>query len=211
MKVSKATAAAHRATLLEQAGRLFRRHGIEAVGVAEVTRAAGLTHGAFYGHFASKTALAAEATAASLQTGAERWRRRAARARANGADPLAAIIDAYLSPAHRDAPEDGCALASLGPEVSRAEPPLSASLHDGVADLLAVLEEEIAVLDESLPPAERRRIALAILSAMTGGVVLSRALASDPDASLAALRAAAALARAAVAHAAVACAAAPQR
>jgi len=197
MKVSKATAAAHRATLLEQAGRLFRRHGIEAVGVADVTRAAGLTHGAFYGHFASKTALAAEATAASLRGGAERWRRRASRARANGTDPLTAIIDAYLSPAHRDAPEDGCALASLGPEVSRADPPLSESLQGGVADLLAVLEAEIGALASPPAPAECRRMALAMLSAMTGGVVLSRALASDPDASLAALRAAAAMARAA--------------
>jgi TetR/AcrR family transcriptional repressor of nem operon len=192
MKVSKATAAAHRLALLEQAGRLFRRHGIEAVGVAEVTRAAGLTHGAFYGHFPSKAALAAEATSDSLLSGAARWRRRAARARAAGADPLAAIVAAYLSPSHRDSPEQGCALASLGPEASRAEAALAGALHQGVDSLLAVLGEELAA--RGMPADRRRGVALAMLSAMTGGIVLARALAADDAASRAALDAAAVLA-----------------
>ena len=196
MKVTKEAAAAHRDALLQQAGRLFRRRGIEAVSLAEVSRAAGLTHGAFYGHFPSKTALAAEATAASLEGGAQRWRRRAARARAAGTDPLAAIIDAYLSPAHRDAPEDGCALAALGPEIVRAEPPLGTALRGGVGALLEVLGEEIASLVPILSPSARHDMALGMLAAMTGGLVLARALAADAPASMAALRSAAATARA---------------
>jgi TetR/AcrR family transcriptional repressor of nem operon len=195
MKVSKATAAAHRLALLEQAGRLFRRRGIEAVGVAEVARAAGLTHGAFYGHFPSKAALAAESTGGSLLEGAARWRRRAERARAAGADPLAAIVAAYLSPAHRDAPETGCALASLGPEASRAEPALAGSLHQGVDALLCVLDEELTA--RGLAAGQCRGAALAMLSAMAGGLVLARALAADEAASRAALDSAAALALAA--------------
>jgi len=195
MKVSRTTAAAHRQALLEQAGRLFRRHGFDAVSIADVARAAGLTHGAFYGHFPSKAALAAAAARESLESGALHWRRRGERARAAGADPLVAIIGAYLSEAHRDRPEEGCALATLGPEVSRAEPPLSDALRGGVDLLLVVLEEEIARLDPGGAAASRCGAALAMLAAMTGGVVLARALAADPAASRAALDSAARLAR----------------
>ena len=90
MRVSRQTLAAHRSAILDQASRLFRGRGLDGVGVADITRAAGLTHGAFYGHFPSKTALAAEACGRSLLQGAEHWRGRAARARAAGRDPLAA-------------------------------------------------------------------------------------------------------------------------
>src|SRR5471030_2504976 len=136
MRVTKQTQARHRAAILDEAGKLFRRDGIDAVGVADITRAAGLTHGAFYGHFPSKTALAAEACRQSLIEGAEHWRSRAARARAVGKSPLAAIIDAYLTEWHRDHPESGCALSSLGPEISRAEPVLRQALSDGIDALI---------------------------------------------------------------------------
>jgi TetR/AcrR family transcriptional repressor of nem operon len=197
MKVSRALAAEHRQALLEQAGRLFRARGIEGVSLAEVARAAGLTHGAFYGHFPSKSALAAEAVQASLEAGAAHWRRRAARARAAGADPLAAVIGAYLTERHRDAPEAGCALAALGPEVSRAGEKLSDALRDGTETLAEFLAGEVAALYPGLPSPECRARGLAILSAMTGGLVVSRALLADPDASRAALQGAARLARAA--------------
>lgn len=190
MKVSKATAIAHRDELLAQAARLFRRQGIGGVGVADVTRAAGLTHGAFYGHFLSKAALAAEAAAVSLHGAADRWRRRAARARVAGADPLMAIVASYLSPAHRDTPEEGCALATLGPEISRAGPPLHDALRAGTCALLAVLDDELAARNPAQDAASRQQAALAMLAAMTGGLLLARALAADEAASLAALRAA---------------------
>ena len=84
--------AAHRAAILEQAGRLFRQHGIDGVAVADITGAAGLTHGAFYGHFPSKTALAAESCRATLEHSAQRWRQRAAEASSAGADPARALV-----------------------------------------------------------------------------------------------------------------------
>src|ERR1700733_562867 len=102
MRVNRKTMAEHRAAILEQAGRLFRRHGIDGVAVADITGAAGLTHGAFYGHFPSKTALAAESCRATLELSAHRWRQRAAEARNTGADPIAALIDAYLAPTRLD-------------------------------------------------------------------------------------------------------------
>ena len=202
MRVTRAQASEHRQALLEQAGRLFRARGIDGVSLAEVARAAGLTHGAFYGHFASKTALVAEAVQGSLLAGAGHWRRRAARARDAGGDPLAAIVDGYLTERHRDAPEAGCALAALGPEMSRAHlnqegAPLADALREGTEALALVLAEEVAVLHPALSPVECRARGLAILAAMTGGLVLARALAADPDASRTALDAAARAARSA--------------
>lgn len=195
MKVSRIVAAEHRRVLLEQSGRMLRRHGIEGVSIAGVARAAGLTHGAFYGHFASKAALVAEAIGDSLIEAAGRWRARAARRRGAGGEGLGALIAGYLTEAHRDAPESGCALAALGPEMSRGEPVVAAALQAGTAALVAVLAEEIGVLHPELAPAARRGRALAVLAAMTGGLVLARALAADGAESRAALDCAAVVAR----------------
>ena len=186
--------AAHRAAILEQAGRLFRRHGIDGVAVADITGAAGLTHGAFYGHFPSKTALAAESCRASLEHSAQRWRQRAAEASSAGADPIAALIDAYLEPTRRDHRETGCTLVALGPEASR-DPALLPAMASGVTALTDVLQELLAERRPDDPPAVRVQAALAILVAMNGGLNLARALAADPEQSAAALRAAAALAK----------------
>jgi TetR/AcrR family transcriptional repressor of nem operon len=194
MRVNPTTFAAHRAAILHQASRLFRRRGLGGVGVAEISRAAGLTHGAFYGHYPSKAALAAEALGGSLLEAAAKWRRRTQAARAQGRDGLAVLVEGYLTEQHRDSLDDGCALAALGPEVSRADPPLPEALHQGVAALVAALQDEIALTHPVLNAAACRDAALAMLAAMNGGLILARALAGDPDASRAALRSAADLA-----------------
>jgi TetR/AcrR family transcriptional repressor of nem operon len=197
MRVDRQTMRSHRASLLTAAGRLFRARGIASVSISEISRAAGLTHGAFYGHFGGKTVLAAEACRRSLTDGAARWRARSARARAEGRDPLSAIIESYLSERHRDAPEDGCALAALGPEIARAGQPLSGALDAGVSALVEVLDEEIGLARPDLTTASRHQAALATLAALTGGLTVARAMSGDPDRSRAALSAAASLARAA--------------
>ncbi len=186
--------AAHRASILRHAGRLFRQHGIGGVAVADITGAAGLTHGAFYGHFPSKTALAAEACRHSLENSARIWRERAAEARAAGKDPLAALIDAYLTPKHRDSREASCMLASLGPEASR-DPQLCPDLAVGVNALAGVLQELIAERRPDDEPKQHHRAALAVLAALSGGLNLARALSADPERSAAALESAAVLAR----------------
>ncbi len=195
MRVDRPTVACHRAAILQAAGRLFRRRGIAAVPVADITREAGLTHGAFYGHFASKDALAAESCRTSLEDAAARWAARAGQARSLGREPIAALIDGYLTERHRDAPEEGCALAALGPEIARAGPPLSDALGTGVAALAAVLEQEIARRTPGIAETDRVRTALAILAALTGGIVLARACRADPERSRATLAGAASLAR----------------
>jgi TetR/AcrR family transcriptional repressor of nem operon len=194
MRVSRQTLAAHRASMLAQAAKLFRGRGIGAVAVADITAAAGMTHGAFYGHFPSKSALVAEAFQSTLRDSAVLWRARADQARADGRDPLATLIDRYLSERHRDDPETGCALASLAGEMVR-EAAMQDAVVAGIGSLASVLQDEIARLHPDASPSEHEASALAILAAMNGGLVLARALAHDPARSDAVLRATAAMAR----------------
>ena len=195
MRVTPQTFTAHGAALRDAAARLFRAQGLESVRVADVSTAAGLTHGAFYGHFPSKAALAEAACAESLRRSAERWRAAAAAARAGGRDPLHEIIDRYLTGQHRDAPGRGCWLGALGAESARAEPGLQAALAGGTALLHAVLTDELAARHPGWDTRQIQAGASAVLAALVGGLTLARALAPDPAASGAALAAAAALAR----------------
>jgi TetR/AcrR family transcriptional repressor of nem operon len=194
MKVDRETMAAHRAAILTQAGKLFRQHGIDGVAVADITGAAGLTHGAFYGHFSSKSALVADACRTSLEHAAAIWRQRAAAATHAGADPIAALIDAYLTPERRDQPDSSCMLAALGSEACR-EPNLQSAMAAGVTALVSVLQELIAERRPDATPAAHAQAALAALAAMSGGLTLARTLAADPERSAAALEGAAALAK----------------
>src|SRR5580765_8284511 len=106
-----------RERILRAAARAIRKHGYEGVGVAEVMKEAGLTHGGFYAHFESRDALLA---AAAEQAGAESNEKLSrAVASANPGQELTALVDAYLSDRHAAAPEEGCAIAAAGSEVPR--------------------------------------------------------------------------------------------
>src|SRR5882672_2505623 len=96
MKVTREQAAANRDRIVEAAGALFRRHGFDGIGVADIMKAAGLTHGGFYGHFASKEDLAAEACAHARR---DPW---ASRMDAPPEQRLEGIVQSYLAPRHRD-------------------------------------------------------------------------------------------------------------
>ena len=98
--------------ILKEAARLFRERGFDGAGVAEIMKAAGLTHGAFYAHFASKEALEAEAVERVFAQSDNRIYALSANAR----DPKRVFLDNYLSAAHRDHPGSGCVIAALGPE-----------------------------------------------------------------------------------------------
>ena len=171
MRVSREQAAANRARVVAAAGRLFRERGFDGVAVADLMQAAGLTHGGFYGHFASKEALAAEACGRNLEEAAERWQARAAAA---PKDPFGAIVRGYLDFAHRDDPGSGCVLSALGEETRRQGPAVRRSVTAG-------LERLVAALQAALPgrAARRRRRALATLATLTGALILARAV-DDP-------------------------------
>ncbi len=155
--------------IVEAAGRLFRQHGIDAVGVDAIMHAAGLTHGGFYGHFPSKEALVAEVADASLARSAARWERIARDDPPDAA--LRRIVGAYLDPAHVADAERGCVLPTLGPEVARRP-----EARPGIAASVRVMAE---ALGRCLPAKDQPQ-ALAALSAMVGAVVLAR-LADSPE------------------------------
>ena len=157
-----------RQKILEAAGGLFRTRGIDAVGVDAIMAAVGLTHGGFYAHFASKEALVAEVSAASLARAAARWERISQEH--DDGTALAKIVEPYLDPAHVAATEQGCMLTTLGPDVARRgglRPAITTSVRRMV-DALARCR-----------PDRSRRDALATLSGMVGAVVLAR-LSDDP-------------------------------
>ena len=162
MKVSREQMAQNRSRILMEAGRLFREKGFDAVSVAEVMKAAGLTHGGFYGHFRSKDDLIAHAIG-----------------HAEGSQPatgdVGAWIDAYLSTPHRDHPEHGCMTAALAGLMRDQAPEARAAMAQRLAAQIRSVTEAMPEAD----PAERRRAAIGSLSAMVGALILARSI-DDP-------------------------------
>ncbi len=158
--------------ILDAAAALFRERGFASVTVGEVMRAAGLTHGAFYAHFASKDDLVAAAVERALDESAGAMGFDTGTG--SSADARAAYVDAYLSPAHRDAHGSGCPIAALGPEITRS--PAAKAI---VGRRLARGIEKMAKAFPWRRKAEPRTLAIATLSATVGALVLSR-LVDDP-------------------------------
>jgi TetR/AcrR family transcriptional repressor of nem operon len=161
MKISREQVEANRTRILDAAGRLFRERGLENVSLAEVMRAAGLTHGGFYNHFESKDALVSAALA--HQPAAE-WIREALGGHAS------AYADGYLSPQHRDERGTACPLSCLGTEIPRTSDAVRSSLTEDVRRQV----ERFAADCAGDTPQERRRAAIATWAAMVGAMVLAR-------------------------------------
>lgn len=163
MKVSREQMADNRSRILAQAARLFRDKGFHAVSVADVMKAAGLTHGGFYGHFASKDDLIAQTMAHALSDEG---------VQARGFD---AFLSAYLSPTHRDSPADGCPTAALASDARRQTPEARTAMATGI-------EAQIARISTSLKNQGvegARSAAIGSWSAMIGAMILARAV-EDP-------------------------------
>lgn len=163
MKVSREQMAENRIHILDAAGRLFREKGFEAVTVAEVMNAAGLTHGGFYGHFSSKDDLIAQTLAHMLKINADTK------------IDLRSYLDTYLSPRHRDKPGKGCPTAALVAETRRQSPEARAAVTDGFRGQIERLRKALP----EAPEEERRRAAIGSWAAMVGAVILSRSI-DDP-------------------------------
>ena len=156
--------------ILKEAARLFRERGFDGAGVAEIMNAAGLTHGAFYAHFASKEALEAEA----VERGFAQLDNRMFALTANARDPRRAFLANYLSAAHRDHPGSGCVIAALGPEIARD----SAARKPFTQRVKHVIDGMAARFRWKRRGAGRRN-AIHLLSAAVGALTLARAV-DDP-------------------------------
>jgi len=169
MKVSKEQMAENREHILDTAAKLFRERGFDGIGVADLMKSAGFTHGGFYGHFASKEDLIAQASAHALTCVQDQWEKFAARV---PDEPLVALQTAYLSTGHRDQPGAGCLLAALGAETARQDGPVRQAVTSGVQ----AMAELMARLTPGRSKAAKRQKALAAYASMVGALVLARAV-----------------------------------
>ena len=158
MRVSKEQVAQNRKTILDAAGRLFRERGFEAVTVTDVMKAAGLTHGGFYGYFSSKDELIGEAVAVAL-----------ASTRALPGD-LPTFVRRYLSAAHRADFARGCPVVALASETIRQPGAARAEMTTGLRRQIDAISRIVAGATE----ADRRRAAIGIWATMVGAMTLAR-------------------------------------
>ena len=169
---SQADKAASRERILALASAQIRKQGLESLSVGKLMQKAGLTHGGFYGHFASRSDLLAKALDRALDDGA-------ARASSQTRPPgFAGFVRSYLSRAHRDAPESGCAIAALAGDAGRDDLASRAVMEAHVEQMIASIAAQLG--DDSE--------AIAAVAAMVGALTLSRVI-TDPKRSDAVLRA----------------------
>jgi TetR/AcrR family transcriptional regulator, transcriptional repressor for nem operon len=173
MRVSKKQAEENRERILTSAARLFRERGIGGAAVDAITEEAGLTHGGLYSQFGSKEAIAAEAIGFALGRGRHVWQRLIERH--PGRDALPAIVDSYLSRAHRDSPGTGCVVAALGTDIARQPRRVRNAFT-------RQLKEDFEFLSRMMPDArrsDRYDDAIAAFASMVGALILARAVDDD--------------------------------
>jgi len=156
------------ARIVKKASVRLREKGAHGIGVADLMKEAGLTHGGFYAHFDSREALVIEAFAHAMERSTDRWRKLAEQTAPD--QRLAAIVDSYLTPVHRDDPGHGCAIATLSAEIARESPRTRKAFS-------ARLEQMIDMLADQIPDVSRkaaRKQAMGVLATLMGTLVLAR-------------------------------------
>jgi TetR/AcrR family transcriptional repressor of nem operon len=141
--------------IIASAGRIVRRNGLAAASVSRVMQGAGLTVGGFYAHFRSKRAMDAEVVAATLGGSSAPW-----------------SVDRYLSAAHRDDPDHGCAFPAVLSEIARADEPTRMAMARAIDARARNLARSYA----GGRGASARQQAFATLALCVGGLALARAM-----------------------------------
>ncbi|RFU45960.1 TetR/AcrR family transcriptional regulator [Paraburkholderia sp. DHOC27] len=171
MGYSQAQKAESKRRVLEVASRQIRENGIDALGVAECMRGAGLTHGAFYGHFASRDALILEALEHALDQSAKRLAGSAPHAQDAGKTQLASIAEGFLSERHAKDAGGGCALCALAGEARHSNAEVRALLTHYVQQLARRVAKTVGSDDE--------QAGLGIVATIVGAVTLARTVDDD--------------------------------
>jgi len=178
MGVSRQQAIQNRQLIIDAAEKLFRERGVDAVGLTELTKAAGFTQGGFYNHFESKDALVAAVMDKAMENGASRLIEAIEQSKTMGLDPIKRQIDWYLSPDHRSNIESGCPVSTFVGDVRR----LSAEARKSYAEGLAFNLDCLAGAFDGANKKERRKKAISVLSQLVGTLTLSRAVVeADPE------------------------------
>ena len=168
MRYSKEHKQETHARIVKKASVRLREKGAHGIGVADLMKEAGLTHGGFYAHFDSREALVIEAFGYAMDRASEHWRNMTAEIPPE--KRLPAIVDAYVSATHRDDPGRGCAVPTLGAEIARE----SGRTRKAFA---AKLDQMIDLIADQIPDVPRktaRRLAMGTMATMMGALVMSR-------------------------------------
>jgi TetR/AcrR family transcriptional regulator, transcriptional repressor for nem operon len=173
MRVSRIQAAENRERILDVATRLFRERGIDGIGVDDLMKAAGLTHGGFYGHFKSKEDLVAQACARAVTRMRQNWTNVVDQ---STGDPLNALAATYLTPKHRDSAGRGCPMAALGSEIARQ----GHTVRRAFTDELRPFFDYLSTIVQGTSSNRRRQKALATFASLVGALIISRAV-DDPN------------------------------
>ncbi len=156
------------ARIVKKASVRLREKGAHGIGVADLMKDAGLTHGGFYAHFDSREALVIEAFTHAMDRSTERWRKLGEQTPPE--KRLATIVNSYLTPIHRDDPGHGCAVPALGAEIARE----SAKTRRVFAGRLEQMIDMLATQIPDVPRKAARKQAMAVLATMMGTLVLAR-------------------------------------
>jgi TetR/AcrR family transcriptional repressor of nem operon len=164
MKVTKDKAAANKEALLTAASWLYREKGIDGIGIGELSRSVGLTHGGFYGQFpGGKEQLAAEAVTKTFETNIRDWQ---------AARSIAELVEGYLTQNHLDNWTEGCPIPALAADVARTGGTVSQSFTKGVERLIEILMP----LVEGANQDEKHQEALRVIASIAGAMLIARAL-----------------------------------
>jgi TetR/AcrR family transcriptional repressor of nem operon len=159
--------------IVENAARVMREAGFGGVGVADIMKRSGLTHGGFYAHFASRDALLCEALARAGQDSGGRFAKGLALRQSRGASPIRALVEQYLSEAHLAAPEHGCPVAALASEMPRQAPEVAEAAAQRVRALIANVTKAL--------PAQAAADAGVVAGQLVGALQLARALGDNVE------------------------------
>lgn len=172
MKVTKEKAAQNKEAILQAASRLYRERGIDGIGIGELARSTGLTHGGFYGQFpGGKEQLATEAMRRAFDPEVNRW---------HATGSITEIVEGYLSNEHICNEGQGCPIPALAADAARNKGPISTEFTRGIRELMELLAERA----EGETPEIKQAQAAQILASIAGAVLIARAL-DDPQLSAA--------------------------
>ncbi len=157
------------ARIVDVASRAIRRTGYHGVGVADIMKEAGLTHGGFYAHFASRDAMLVEAMQHAGQSNLASLARGMTHRLRKGGSRLRALVETYLNDAHIDRTEDGCIVAALASEMTREDDAVREEARRRIAAMVALVQS-------TLPEDADLAQAQLVTATMVGALQMARAL-----------------------------------
>lgn len=159
--------------IVKKASVRLREKGAHGIGVADLMKEAGLTHGGFYAHFDSREALVIEAFGYAMDRSMEHWRKLTGEAAPE--KRLALIAESYLSTLHRDNPGHGCSIPALGAEIARESPKTRKAFAGKLDQMIEMMTDYVP----NMPRKAARKQAIATLATMVGTMLLARIAGSN--------------------------------